>query len=281
MGTQGRLEKQYLLERYFHEKILNERNPQKRKRLYHEAYCEIYSFFEKYYPLKKTFGGTPQLMDIFKDQFKNRIVVDYGCGYGITTRQIAKYAKQSIGVEITDKLVHFATECANPNNTNFYTVEKFNRIYKPASIDLFFSIEVAEHLHPQDLEIHLYESYIKLKKGGSYILITPHRFSGPHDISSFFLPRGSAAQGLHLREYSYEEIVNIFKKVNFRNLKALLTSYGIGIMRSRFDIPSKLLFLDVFHKVLLEKVIPKKIFTIKKLSKLFKLDSICIIAHKI
>jgi len=283
MDTQNRLYKQYLLEKYFHEKIINEKNAKKRKGLYREAYNELYTFFRRNYPLKKTFGGTSQLVDLFKDLFRNRIVVDYGCGYGITTRQIAKYARKSIGVEISEEVVEKAIDSTriNNSNTNFYTVEKFNQIYKPASIDLFLSIQVAEHLHPQDLETHLYEAYIKLKKGGSYLLITPHRFNGPHDISKFFLPKGSTPLGLHLREYSYKEIASILKKINFRDTKALLTGYGIGIVRNRFCIPSKLLFIDISHKVLLENVLSKVFFTTKRLSKLFKLDSICIIAHKI
>jgi hypothetical protein len=51
-----------------------------------------------------------------------------------------------------------------------------------------------------------------LKPGGRYLCRTPSKVSGPHDVSMFF---GDVARGMHMQEYSYETLVQIFKEAGF------------------------------------------------------------------
>lgn len=86
------------------------------------------------------------------------------------------------------------------------------------------------------------------------LIITPHRFAGPHDVSRYFLPLGSEAQGLHLHEYTLAELKSLLAKHNFKNLSGyclhprLLQKVGLNLKP-----------LGIFLKIALgkEKIISK------------------------
>jgi len=99
----------------------------------------------------------------------------------------------------------------------------------PNSIDLAYSYQLIEHLHPDDAFEQLRNIYAALKPGGTYICITPNRLSGPHDISQYF---NVTPKGLHLKEYSYYELALIFKKVGFRNIYPCLSMKGFSFLFS-------------------------------------------------
>lgn len=91
------------------------------------------------------------------------------------------------------------------------------------SVDLAYSDQLMEHLHPDDALEQLGNIYRALAPGGIYICITPSRFSGPHDISRYF---DAVATGLHLREYSVGELTKLFRAVGFRKFKILAGGRG-------------------------------------------------------
>lgn len=80
------------------------------------------------------------------------------------------------------------------------------------SIDLAYSNQLMEHLHPDDARQQLQNIYRALKAGGKYIIITPNCLSGPHDISRYF---SDTAQGFHLHEYTYRELVALLRQIGF------------------------------------------------------------------
>jgi 2-polyprenyl-3-methyl-5-hydroxy-6-metoxy-1,4-benzoquinol methylase len=83
-----------------------------------------------------------------------------------------------------------------------------------ASYDIVISNEVLEHLHPDDMEAHLCGSHQILKPGGRYIFDTPHRFTGPYDVSRVF--KCDKPLGMHLKEYTYREFVTVLQRVGFK-----------------------------------------------------------------
>lgn len=108
-----------------------------------------------------------------------------------------------------------------------------DRFEPPETYDVVVSDQVIEHLHPEDLETHLEGVYSILKGGGRYVFCTPPRYTGPHDISRVF--KLEESKGTHLREYTYQELVEAIKKVGFsriyyafipRKLRILLISLG-------------------------------------------------------
>lgn len=83
------------------------------------------------------------------------------------------------------------------------------------SIDVAYSNQLMEHLHPDDALEQLANIYRALAPGGVYVCITPSRLTGPHDISRYF---DSVACGFHLKEYTITELRALFREVGFRKI---------------------------------------------------------------
>ncbi len=84
------------------------------------------------------------------------------------------------------------------------------RFESAASYDIVISDQVLEHFHPDDIATHLSGVHQILKPGGRYIFSTPHRFSGPHDVSSVF--KCDKPLGMHLKEYTYREFMTALRQ---------------------------------------------------------------------
>jgi predicted SAM-dependent methyltransferase len=84
---------------------------------------------------------------------------------------------------------------------------------KKSSVDVAYSKDLFEHLHPEDAELHLRNVRDVLKVGGIYICRTPNALSGPHDVSQFFDDR--VATGLHLKEYTTTEFAQLCRRNGF------------------------------------------------------------------
>ena len=99
---------------------------------------------------------------------------------------------------------------------NFRTEEKF---------ELAFSDNVIEHLSPLDLMDHLQSVYESLVPGGKFILVMPNRLFGPMDVTRIMDNSSSGriqAQGGHLNESSYNEMVGALTKTGFFNFQTVL-----------------------------------------------------------
>lgn len=92
-----------------------------------------------------------------------------------------------------------------------------------ASVDVAYSNQLMEHLHPDDALEQLQNLYRVLKPGGRYVCITPHRLSGPHDISRHFDP---VATGFHLREYTPAELGRLLRLAGFKKVRNYLGGRG-------------------------------------------------------
>jgi SAM-dependent methyltransferase len=94
------------------------------------------------------------------------------------------------------------------------------------SIDVAYSNQLMEHLHPDDALEQLANIYRALAPGGVYICITPNRLTGPHDISRYF---DSVACGFHLKEYTITELRALFRKVGFRKITHYARYHGTHV----------------------------------------------------
>jgi SAM-dependent methyltransferase len=92
----------------------------------------------------------------------------------------------------------------------------------PESYDVVISNQVIEHLHPEDLHEHLRSARSLLRRGGRYVLSTPHRHLGPTDISAVF--RSPRPLGMHLKEYTYAELCRALRAAGFSSLSVPLRS---------------------------------------------------------
>src|SRR5262249_29869627 len=71
--------------------------------------------------------------------------------------------------------------------------------------------------------------YDALGAGGVYVCTTPHRYSGPHDVSKFF---DDQASGFHLKEYTYHELRHMFRMTGFN-----ATAACVGVKGRYFSLP--------------------------------------------
>ena len=91
------------------------------------------------------------------------------------------------------------------------------------SVDVAFSDQLMEHLHPEDAAAQLANIFRALKPGGAYVCVTPNRVYGPSDISAFF---DDEAQGFHLKEYSLDEIHAAFRAAGFDRMHTYIGARG-------------------------------------------------------
>lgn len=114
-----------------------------------------------------------------------------------------------------------------PANFSFVVSDGCSVPVPPGSVQLAFSHQVMEHIHPEDALEQLSNIYAALAPGGRYLCVTPSRLTGPHDISRHFT---LVADGLHLKEYTVGELAGIFRKAGFRRMRTMVQAGGRGLI---------------------------------------------------
>jgi len=109
------------------------------------------------------------------------------------------------------------------NNLELATSDGCSIPVPAGSIDIAYSDQLMEHLHPDDAAEQLANIYRALMPGAVYLCLTPNRWTGPHDVSRYF---DEEATGFHLREYTVSELAQMFSEVGFRKLKVLVGGGG-------------------------------------------------------
>ncbi len=148
-------------------------------------------------------------------------IYEIGSGDGQMIRYLAECGFDCRASEITRERGERRCQSALPNlswgNTDGVHLDRFE---PPETYDVVITTSVVEHLHPDDLAPHLHGAYSILVRGGSYILGTPHRYTGPHDVSRVFLCH--EPKGMHLKEYTYAELIKAAKDAGFFGIHKLV-----------------------------------------------------------
>jgi SAM-dependent methyltransferase len=127
-------------------------------------------------------------------------LVEFAPGDCRLSFRAAETAGKVIGVDISDQR---APGDPSPPNFELVVYDGYHLSLPDSIADVVFSYQFLEHLHPDDVRPHFDLVRRLLKPGGWYVFDTPHRFSGPHDISSVF---GSELVGFHFQEWTCREI---------------------------------------------------------------------------
>jgi SAM-dependent methyltransferase len=134
---------------------------------------------------------------------------------------VARVVHQVFAIDVSAEV----TRCsAVPANVTVILSDGTSIPVTAASVNLAFSDQLMEHLHPDDAKKQLENLYEALADGGKYICITPNRITGPHDISQYF---DDIPTGFHLREYSMTECAALFREVGFRRVTCYVTARGL------------------------------------------------------
>jgi ubiquinone/menaquinone biosynthesis C-methylase UbiE len=205
------------------------RNATKEQRttLYSVVYDELFRRLPDHPQLtdKSSAGGSSrdistQLQTLMPLLRRDSTFLEIGPGDCALSFEIAKHVKQVYAVDVSDEITKTS---AMPQNFKLALSDGCTIPVPDNSIDLAFSDQLMEHLHPDDALEQLKNIRRALAPGGVYVCITPSRLDGPHDISKYFEP---AARGFHLKEYTIEELNLLFKKVGFSKVRQLIGGKG-------------------------------------------------------
>lgn len=104
----------------------------------------------------------------------SNIVMDYGCGTGTTSCEIANHVKEIHAIDISSKMIDIAKEKAvvgKVENVNFVQTDIFDKRYKRESFDTILAVNMLHTVsNPQYVMGRIYEL---LKPEGLFISITP------------------------------------------------------------------------------------------------------------
>lgn len=252
------LVKAFEIEKIFHKKILQETSFDKRKEMYREVYNTVHSIYGKAI-LDPQKGKNPkdEFVQLFKKELKGKSVLDVGCGVGYLLASISNQLKHQklVGLDVSIPPLakqHPEIEFISGDIIEFNLGHQF---------DVVVSDQVLEHIAPIDLAMHLKSVRLSLKAGGIFIVRLPNKLFGPHDVTriiDFSNTGKTKAEGTHLNESTYGEIIPILEKNGFNNIKTPLPRIPkLGYMLRTFRInpqffvtieKSKFL-MNILHKI--------------------------------
>jgi SAM-dependent methyltransferase len=158
---------------------------------------------------------------------RNGVFVEIGAGDCALSFAVAHLVKKVYAVEVSQEISKSLT-C--PKNFELLLFDGCTIPLPANSVNIVYSHQLMEHLHPDDALEQLENIYRILMSRGMYICITPNRLSGPHDISEYF---DVVASGFHLKEYTNTELSNLFKQVGFSKVR---TYVGAREIYTRFPL---------------------------------------------
>ena len=154
---------------------------------------------------------------------KDTTFLEVGAGGCNLSMALTSRVKKVIAVDVSNEIT---AHVKPPANFQLVISDGTSIPVPPDSIDVAFSNQLMEHLHPDDAREQLREIYKALAPGGTYLCFTPNSISGPHDVSRGF---DAVATGLHLHEYTVTELNGMLREIGFRDTEVLLPVGNVRI----------------------------------------------------
>lgn len=225
--TLEQIREHYIIEKELADKLRHAPR-QERRYLYSSLYDELYRRVPLHPQLtrKSSLIRTTNIVALqmkFLRSFLNKEItyLEVGPGDCGLSFKVSKFVKQVYAVDVSDEITKTST---TPENFQLFLSDGCSVPVSPNSVNLAYSYQLMEHLHPDDAFDQLQNIYNALILGGTYICITPNRLTGPHDVSKYF---DELATGFHMKEYTTLELSDLFKKVGFSRVRAYVGAKGI------------------------------------------------------
>ena len=210
----------YEIEKDYARKILlSPKNSKEREQLINEAYNRIRDIIEQYDPGG---GETPYPVDFEVSIVRNLVkkgghIFELGCGSGKLIAALIQDGYMVKGIDVANDCIKSAKERLRLRSSE-NCVEQADIInYEDKeTYDCIVMDNVIEHIVPDSINDVLQKCFRMLNKQGCVIIITPHKYSGPHDISQHFLPLGAKAEGSHFREFSFTDLEEVLREAGFK-----------------------------------------------------------------
>lgn len=218
---QERKERHFEVEVDYTRRILaSPKNSPERARLFQEGYDAVTRLIADYNPG----GGETHYTDVVAAIVERRVpkgaeVFDLGCASGNLLVELARRGFRISGIDVSGELVRQARtklqDCGFADRVSRSDVMEYAH---SAPVDCIVMDNVIEHFHPDSVGDVLRKCHAMLKPGGQVVVLTPHRLSGPHDITREFRPLGTPAQGLHLKEFTFTDLDDELRLAGFRSV---------------------------------------------------------------
>lgn len=217
MRTAEELRQHYEVEKELANRLRNSRRGE-RVAMYSQVYDELFRRVPKHPQLTRRDTTNHEIkvqghVRLLKPYLTpNTVFLEVGAGDCALPLRVAPMVQKAYGLEVSEELTRKI-----PKSEKFEVLLS-NGCDVPLpdnSINLAFSFQVIEHIHPDDVVDQLKDLYRALKPGGIYYCITPNRLAGPNDISRDF---DREATGLHLKEYSVTDLLKLFRSIGFRRV---------------------------------------------------------------
>ncbi|NJO09930.1 MAG: class I SAM-dependent methyltransferase [Leptolyngbyaceae cyanobacterium SL_1_1] len=185
------------------------------KKLYTKLYDELFRQVPDHtqlsrLPSSKTDYLINQRVSFLEHFFRSETTfLEIGCGSGHLTSKVAAKVNKVYAVDVSEEITQ---TLVLPDNVELIISDGISIPVPEASIDVAYSHQLMEHLHPDDAVEQLQAIYRSLRPGGVYVCVTPNRLCGPHDVSKYF---DQVATAFHLKEYSVSELYVLFEQAKF------------------------------------------------------------------
>ena len=238
--TAAQIREHYEIEKQIAERLRNS-TFEERKNLYTEVYDELFQRVP-HHPLLNNYSPAEKERQIFREiralePFVNEhtIYLEIGPGDCALAVKIAKHVRKVYAIDVSAEVTK---NLDAPENFELILSDGSSVPLAAETVDVAFSNQLMEHLHPDDSRRQLENVFRALKTGGTYFCITPNRLSGPHDISRDF---DTTATGLHLKEYTVTELDRVFRSVGFTKTRVYAGVGNIFLPVLPYKIAEKLL----------------------------------------
>ncbi len=201
-----------------------------RKTLYEEAYSVVSEVYMAKLaspdPEKRTAGTYRGLAEMLARVCRpDEKVLEVGCGRGYTCMVLAPYVKEIVGVDVSEPSLDEARRLMRQYNIDNAQIlkmggDELQDHFSSESFDTVISIDVYEHLHPEDGLQHLKDVYAVLKPKGKYIIVSPNQIDGPHDITKDIYPDAKQAMGFHLNETTKCKLTGLMREIGFKKFRS-------------------------------------------------------------
>lgn len=223
--TDEQIQRHYLIERELAIRLKNSSKTE-RSRLYTELYDELFRQVPYHPQLIKKKKDTNKINAVQQIHLISNLLkpdtrfMEIGPGDCSFALAVSSLVKTVIVIDVSNEIT---SNIQFPPNFTLVVTDGSSIEVPPSSIDVAYSNQLIEHLHPDDTIDHLKNVYNSLTVGGSYVFCTPNRLSGPHDISRYF---DNVATGFHLREYTLTELEGILHQIGFNKLRCFVGGRG-------------------------------------------------------
>lgn len=209
------------IEAYYHKVLISEKNPETRNSIYSEFYTKLMKAYGRDSVSIPEVNPKDRYVKLFEKELRGKSIIDFGCGQGHMLQAISNTLGNQ---KLTGLDVVIPKELKQLKGIDF----KEGNIIKYSSSDKYqvaLSDNVIEHLVLEDAFTHISSVYEALEDGGKLIIMMPNKLFGPADVTRIkdFSHSGKLmAQGGHVNESTYSEMINQLRSIGFTKFQTIL-----------------------------------------------------------